>query len=365
VTAEQVDKVETATPPTQALAAGRSRFAGAGRATLELGLRIGGLFIAILIVGAIFTILQPAFLTEDVLVSLLRAMSSLAIMSLGLTLVIVVGEIDLSFGAAYGLVANVVAVLWILSGWSVYAAVAAALVVAVVLGLFNGLVVTRLRIPSFIVTLGSYNLLYGFSLLITRSTTLNPTYPPPGRHIQTGDLNFFTVLSKQLGDVQISAEVFWMIAIALIVGFLLHRSLFGFRLLAIGGNAEAARLARLPVRKYKVTAFVLCSVLAGIAGILDFAFIGSIQPDSGLANTFPVFAAVIIGGASLSGGQGTVVGTLGGALLLASLTTGLSLIASSPFAQQVFLGAVTIGAVLFDVYARRALDRRRGLMLRT
>ena len=111
----------------------------------------------------------------------------------------------------------------------------------------------------------------------------------------------------------------------------------------------AARLARLPVTKYKILAFMLCGTLAAIAGILDFSFIQTVQPNSGLSFTFPVFAAVIIGGASLAGGKGTVIGTMAGALLLAELQQGLALLSPGPHVQQLFLGAVTIGAVALDL----------------
>ena len=140
-----------------------------------------------------------------------------------------------------------------------------------------------------------------------------------------------------------------MLVLAVIVGWLLHRSLFGFRLIAIGGNPVAARLARLPVTRYKILAFMLCSMLAAIAGILDFSFIQTTQPNIGLSYTFPVFAAVIIGGASLAGGKGTMIGTIGGALLLAELQQGLALLSPGPHVQQLFLGFVTIGAVALDL----------------
>ena len=116
-------------------------------------------------------------------------------------------------------------------------------------GLFNGLLVTWLKIPSFIVTLGSYNLLYGISLWITRTSTFNPAYPPPGAEMPEAELDFFTGLTASFGSHPISLEVLWMIVLAIVVGLLLHRSLFGFRLMAIGGNPVAARLARLPVTK--------------------------------------------------------------------------------------------------------------------
>jgi ribose/xylose/arabinose/galactoside ABC-type transport system permease subunit len=317
--------------------AARPRLSSAGKATFDLGLRMGGLFLAIILVAVLMLIVKPNSFNIDVGVSVLRAMSSVAIMSLGLTLVVVVGEIDLSFGAMYGLGANALAVMWIVLGIPIYAALPLAIAVGAIVGLFNGALVTWLSIPSFIVTLGSYNLLYGVS---------------------PDELDFFTNLTASFGSHPISFEVVWMLGLAVLVGFLLHRTLFGFRLLAIGGNPVAARLARLPVTRYKIVAFMLCGMLAAIAGILDFSFIQTAQPNIGLSYTFPVFAAVIIGGASLSGGKGTIVGTIGGALLLAELQQGLALLTPGPHVQQLFLGFVTIGAVALDLVLTNIRKRR-------
>jgi ribose/xylose/arabinose/galactoside ABC-type transport system permease subunit len=336
----------------------RPSVSAAGQATFDLALRMGGLFLAIVLVAIIFLILKPNAFNVDVGISVLRAMSSVAVMSLGLTLVIVVGEIDLSFGAVYGLGANILAVLWILNGVPVYLALILAVGAGALVGLLNGGLVTWLKIPSFIVTLGSYNLLWGVSLWITHTSTFNPAYPPPGAEVPEAEFNFFTGLTASFGYHPISLEVLWMIALALVVGLLLHRSLFGFRLMAIGGNPAAARLARLPVIKYKILAFVISGVLASVAGILDFSFIQTVQPDSGLRFTFPVFAAVIIGGASLSGGKGTIIGTMGGALLLAELQQGLALLSPGPHVQQLFLGVVTIGAVALDLALTKLRARR-------
>ena len=275
-----------------------------GRATVAIAARIGGLFAAVVVVAIIFVLINPNFANPNLAVSVLRAMSSVAIMAIGLTLVIVVGEIDLSFGAMYGLAANSLAVLWVVQGVPVYLAIPLTLLIAAAVGLFNGFLVTTLKIPSFIVTLGSYNLLYGLSLWVSNSGTFNPNYPPSGTDLPSGQLDFFIGLTRSFGKYQLSIEVFWMLGVAVVIGFLLHRSLFGFRLMAIGGNPEAAKLARLPVRRYKILAFVFCSALAAIAGILDFSFIQTSQPDIGLSQTFPVFAAVIIGGASLQRRQG-------------------------------------------------------------
>jgi ribose/xylose/arabinose/galactoside ABC-type transport system permease subunit len=346
------------TTETSQAASSRPAMSAVGKATLDAALRVGGLFAAVIAVALVFIIINPNFANPNLAVSVLRGMSSVAIMAMGLTLVIVVGEIDLSFGAMYGLAANTLAVVWIVLGVSVYLAIPIAIGVGVLVGLFNGFLVTSFKIPSFIVTLGSYNLLYGLSLWISNTSTFNPNYPPPGAEMPQGELDFFIGLTQSIGQYRMSIEVFWMIGLAVVVGFLLHRSLFGFRLMAIGGNPEAAKLARLPVKRYKITAFILCSVLAAIAGVLDFSFIQTSQPDIGLSQTFPVFAAVIIGGASLSGGKGTVIGTLGGALLLAELQLGLALLSPGPHVQQIFLGAVTIGAVALDLFLTKLRKSR-------
>jgi ribose/xylose/arabinose/galactoside ABC-type transport system permease subunit len=331
-----------------------SRDAG-GKAPRSLAalVRAGGLIGAIVLVGLVFGTLTPAFLSLDIGISILRSMCSVAILGLGLTLVIVSGEIDLSVGAMYGLASNSLAVIWILGGVPVYLALPLALLIGAFVGFCNGALTTWCRIPSFIVTLGSYNLLYGLSLLITNATTYNPAYPPEGHAVPPGQIGFFTGLTRQVGAHQISMEIAWMIGAAAVVGYVLHGSLYGFRLFAIGGNAPAAKLAGLPVNGYKIIAFMASSTLASVAGILDFSFVQTTQPDIGLSQTFPVFAAVVIGGASLSGGRGTVIGTLGGAFLLAELQTGLAVLSPGPYAQQIFLGLVTIGAVALDILLSR------------
>ena len=344
---------------TASAAGQRTSVFSAGRATLNMVLRIGGLFAAIVVVALIFIAVNPNIANLNMGASVLRSMSSVAIMALGLTLVIVVGEIDLSFGATYGLAINALAVIWIVHGVHVFLAIPLAILIGAAVGLFNGILVTSFKIPSFIVTLGSYNLLYGVTLWVSNTGTFNPAYPPPGATVPKEELDFFVGLTQGLGSFQLSVEVLWMLGIAVVVALLLHRSLFGFRLMAIGGNPVAAHLARLPVRRYKVTAFVLCGVLASLAGILDFSFIQTSQPNTGLSQTFPVFAAVIIGGASLSGGKGTVIGTLGGALLLAELQLGLSILSPGAHVQQIFLGAVTIGAVALDLWLTK-LRKSRG-----
>jgi ribose/xylose/arabinose/galactoside ABC-type transport system permease subunit len=324
-----------------------------GRAR-EAGLRVGGIVIAIALVIIVFTLLSKpnTFFTVTNALGVMRSMSTIAIVALGLTLVIVVGEIDLSFGYMYGLASILIGVAWIIWGWPIWAAILVAFLAAGCLGVVNALLVTLVRIPSFIVTLGTGQLVFGTTLLVSNTATLNPSYPPPGKVVPPAEIAWFFGLSNQALPFGIPMQALWMVGVAIVIGFLLSRSLFGFRLKAIGGNPAAAELARLPITKYKFAAFMMCSGLAALAAMLDFAFIGSVQPNAGVSLTFPVFAAVIIGGASLAGGRGTAIGTLSGALLLALIANGLALLSAGSYLSNFVSGAVTIAAVVLDRFTQ-------------
>jgi ribose/xylose/arabinose/galactoside ABC-type transport system permease subunit len=322
-------------------------------------LRVGGVFITVVIVMAVFAVLSDGrSLIPANMLGMLRAMSTIAIMGLGLLVVIVVGEIDLSFANLYGLCASTMAVVWIGWEWPVWWAIAAAFGMAIFWGAFNAFFTTITKIPSFIATLGSATLIVGVTLFITNNKRYNYLFPDPGEAPDLGQVEIFRGLANQDLPERFPMQAAWMIGIAIIFWFIMNRSLFGFRLKAIGGNPAAAKLARLPVTRYKFAAFIICAMMACLAALLDFSFIGSTQPSAGQQLLFPTFAAVIIGGASLSGGRGSVAGTIAGALLLAVLANGVALLAAGSFAQQVLLGAVTIGAVLLD----RFTQRRRGLL---
>jgi len=340
-------------PPVQPPGAASAGDRWSGRA-VAAGIRIGGLVIAILIVIVVFTALSKpnTFLTFTNAVGILRSMSTIAMVALGLTLVIVVGEIDLSFGYVYGLASILIGVAWIIWGWPIYLAILLAFAAAIVVGSANAFLVTVLKIPSFIVTLGAGQLVFGTTLLVSNTATLNPAYPPVGKIVPKDQVDWFFGLSNQHLPFDIPMQAIWMTGVAIIIGFILSRSLFGFRLKAIGGNPAAAELARLPIVKYKFAAFIICSLLAALAAMLDFAFIGSVQPNAGVGLTFPIFAAVIIGGASLAGGRGTAIGTLSGALLLAIIANGLALLSAGSYLSNFVSGAVTIAAVVLDRFTQ-------------
>lgn len=335
----------------------RSPLADSVTRLLRSSVRVGGLLAAIVLIGVVFTILNSSFLTTTNLLELIRAMSSLAIVALGETLVIISNELDLSVGAVYGLAAMAMGTLWV-NGVPFYLALAAGLGVGCLVGAVNAFFTTVWKIPSFIVTLGTLNFVQGTTLLVSHAQAIDPAYVNPP--VNPRDLDVFRGLGATTLFGNIPIQVLWLIGLALVMAGLLHRSLFGFRLVAIGGNAEAARLAKLAVTKYKWIVFIIGGFLAALAGILDFSFLGSTDPSAGTALTFPVFAAVIIGGASLTGGRGTVIGTLSGALLLEELTNGLSILGVGSFAQLMFVGVVTIGAVAMDRWTSRVGGASQG-----
>lgn len=309
--------------------------------------RSNGVFIATIVVLIIFSIMNRYFFTVTNIFGLLRVMSSLAIISLGQLLVIVSGEIDLSVGSIYGLVAMLMGILWA-NGINLFLALPIALLTGAVIGIINAWLVTKLFIPSFVVTLGMMNLLFGITLMISKSSSISPGYLFSLGEGHEMELSLF----KGFGGYNIGGvlpmQIIWMIGIALIIWFLYNKSIFGFRLRAIGGNTEAAKFMHLPVVKYKYLAFMICGLLAGLGGILDFSFVGTADPGGGSTITFSQFAAVIIGGASLSGGRGNILGTLVAAFLLTVLSNGLVLLNVGAFAQLIFIGFITIGAVALD-----------------
>ena len=315
--------------------------------------RIGGVTLAVLLVGAYFSVRTHGnMLVTENLLTILRGLSSIAIMGFGLTLVIIAAEIDLSFAFVYGLATNIVAVLWVTHDVSVYLSILIAFLAAIAVGVFNAFFTVIVKIPSFIATLGSGTLVFGLTLYIGQTQNIAYQFPPPGHAVPPG-VDFF----KNLGNASLPGKIpeqgLWAVALLVVFAFLLSRTLFGFRLKAIGGSRAAAQIVRLPIKRYVFIAFIVCACTACLAGLLDFSFVGTASPNDGQTDLFPVFAAVIIGGASLSGGKGTAIGTMTGALLLAVLANGVALIAAGPFAQQLLLGTVTVGAVVIDRFTSR------------
>ncbi len=307
--------------------------------------RILGLLSAIVVIGVIFSANNPSFISTRNILGMVRSMSSMGLMALGLTLVIIVGELDLSIGSIYGFAAMLTGTIWV-DGVHIVPALLVGIAAGLVIGFLNAALSNWVGIPSFIVTLGMMTVVYGLSLLISGAEGINPKYADPPA--DPGQLSVFRALGETRLGWNIPIQVIWLIGAAIVFWVLLHRTLFGFRLAAMGSNPVAARAARLPVTRYKFIVFTLGGGMAALAGMLDFSFLGATDPSSGQSLLFPVFAAVIVGGATLTGGKATIVGTVVGALLLAVLNNGLSIIGVGAFAKEIFIGGATIAAVALD-----------------
>jgi ribose transport system permease protein len=285
--------------------------------------------------SAIIAWLSPYFLTLENLLAIGLQMSVVAIMALGQVIIIIAGGIDLSIGSVLGL-AGVVACMALRAGQPFVVAVLAALLAGILFGLLNGFFVTRGKLPPFIATLGTMGIARGIALIITDGV---PIFGLPASFAALGGGRLLQLVPM---PVVITAVA------AVFTHFMLAHTLLGRHAYAIGGNSEAARLAGVPVARVKLILYAFCGTTCGLAGLILSSRLNSGQPTAGTGYELDVIAACVIGGASLSGGEGTIGGALIGALIMGVLRNGCNLLDISAFWQQVAIGAIIIAAVFID-----------------
>ena len=307
-----------------------------------------GVIIALAALIIFFWLTSDVFMTSKNWLNILRQISLLGIMSVGMTKVIVSGEFDLSVGSTFGMAAMLTGT-FMSSGMSVWASIAIGLCTGFAIGMANGVLVTYARIPSFIVTLGMLNVARGIALVVTGGLvvvldeTTVPDYGSLEKFFQYGG-------GGKAGSVPIMIFYFVIVAIAGYV--VLHKTMIGFRMKAVGGNANAARVVGINVNMVKITAFCILGVLAALAGIVNLAFITNAQGTTGQGMELNVIAATVIGGTSIAGGKGSILGTVIGVLIMGVLNNGLILIGVSSFVQTICIGGVIVGAVAIDVWTK-------------
>ena len=310
-----------------------------------LAIREAGVLLALLLMGAFLTLTTETFLTSRNLLNIGRQVSVLGIMALGMTYLLITAEIDLSIGSVFAM-SSIVTGQLLLQSWGLLPAIGAGLVVGTLLGLANGLLSTYGRLPSFIATLGTLSAVRGFALIITdgQPVTVNARHGGIPEVID----QFYYLGQGRLFD-QIPMQLVFFILVIVITWIVLSRTTFGFRLYAVGGNPKAARVSGIRVSMVKIWAFVIMGFLSGMAGILSLAFLPSAQAGrTGVGVELDVIAAAVVGGAALSGGEGTVPGTVLGVLIIGVLKNGLILLGISPFWQEAIIGIVIIIAVGID-----------------
>jgi ribose transport system permease protein len=301
--------------------------------------------IALALMVLVMSLLKDSFLTPENGWNILRQISVNLCLSIGMTLVIVAGGIDLSVGAILALAGAVaasllrdglvIAPLQVKLEFTVFGAILAGLAVGGAAGWFNGLAITRFKLPPFVATLGMFSIARGLTMLWTKG------FPVTGLGASFGHIGTGTFLRVPM-PVWISGV---LVALFYVIT---KKTRFGRYIYAVGGNERAARVTGLPVSRIKVGVYTLCGVLAGAAGLIVTARLDCAEPNAGLGNELDSIAAVVIGGTSLSGGRGSVIGTVLGCLIIGVVNNGLFLLDVSPFWQQVVKGFVILAAVAID-----------------
>jgi ribose transport system permease protein len=305
-------------------------------------------FGALLVLIIVFSVLSPNFLKFENVMGILLATSVNGILALGVTFVIITGGIDLSIGTVMTLAAVITGVLITNLGAPVLVGILGGVVTGGVAGLVNGVLISRFRIPSFIVTLGMLNVAKGLALVISGLTPIYFNSTPEFNRGAMGSL-----IGSVAPGLTIPNVVLVLFGAAIIASLVLSRTILGRYTFALGSNEEATRLSGVNVGAWKTAVYVVCGLFAGLAGVVLAARLNSAQPSLGQGYELDAIAAAVIGGTSLSGGEGTILGTVIGAFIISTLTNGLRILNVPQEWQTVVTGGIVILAVYLDVIRRR------------
>jgi ribose transport system permease protein len=300
-----------------------------------------GVLIPLLGFILLFYLINPIFLKPDNIAAMVRAMSFIGVIAMGQTFLMISGAFDLSVGNVAGLGAVVCSALMVREHWSISAAVLGTLAVGAGVGLVNSFVVLKLGVPAFIATLGMYNIARGISYLISKGYTI---YPLPDAVNKFGTAE----------PLNTSWSFIIFVIMAIIFAFVLGKTSYGRKLYAVGGNPEVARLAGISPAKIQLSGFVLTGMCATLSGMLLMARIVTGTPTIGLGWELNVIAGVVIGGVSLFGGAGSIIGAVIGLLIMSVVNNGLVVIKLDPYWQTAAIGVIMIVAVAIDILRRRS-----------
>ncbi len=302
-------------------------------------------FGAVVVLFAVFSITAKNFFTMRSILSLALQTSTTTLMGIGVTFTIITAGIDLSIGSVIALTGTV-AVMASIAGVPIWASMLIGLLVGVACGLVNGLLITRMKLPPFIATLGMMDVVRGVALTITNANAK----PAPESFGALGNNTVFGIGPQFPG---IPYPVLIMIVVALVCHFILKKTRIGRYTYAVGSNEEAARLSGIKVGQVKIVNYIFCALLAGLVGIILASRMVTSQPNSAVGYELNAIAAAIIGGTSFMGGVGTVGGTVIGSFIIGILTVGLTMQGANYFMQQIVIGLVVIFAVYFDQIRRK------------
>lgn len=304
----------------------------------SFSVRDAGTLIGLVLIMVVFAVLVPGFISERNLINILQQSSINACLALGMTLVIISGGIDLSVGPTAAIAAVISASLMV-AGYPVPLAIAAGLAIGVVCGLVNGTLVAFVGLQPFIVTLGTLSTYRAVALIYTGG---NPVLGLPQE--------FRSIFNGSLAGIPNSVVI--VAVVSLLAWVLLKKTPIGEYLLAVGGNEEASYVAGVPIALTKVTAYVISGTLAALASLILIGRLGAAEPILGNLWELDAIAAAAIGGASLMGGKGSVIGTILGAVILGSMRNGLTLMNVQAFYQLLATGLIILVAMMIDRLTR-------------
>ena len=308
--------------------------------------RESGVFVALVILIIIMSFASPYFLKSENIFNVMRGMSTIGIMAIGMTMVIVSGGIDLSVGSVAAVSAMVTARQMTYMGWSPWIAFAAGLIVGLLCGGVNGLVITRLKVPPFIATLGMYSIARGLAFAASWGLQGSVASNIPMRNPQVNFLG-----AGYIGIVPF--PVIEMIILVIIFTLFLSQTVLGRQIYALGSNEQAARLSGVHINRVRMFVYTITGGFAALAGIMSAGLLSTAATNLGTGAELDVIAAAVIGGASLAGGEGTILGAIIGAAIMAVIRNAFVLLKMPIYMQNITIGVVIILAVVLDQLRKR------------
>ncbi len=305
-------------------------------------------FAALIVLFVVFSLASPNFLQFSNIVGILLATAVNGVLALGVTFVIITGGIDLSIGTVMTFAAVMTGL--VITNWQlpVPLGVLAGLTGGALAGLVNGLIIAKLKIPPFIATLGMLNVAKGLALVLSNLKPIYFTDAPIFNTIAMGSL-----LGAIVPGFTIPNAVLILFVAAIIASLILNKTILGRYAFALGSNEEAARLSGVNVNSWKIAVYTLTGLFSGLAGVMIASRLNSAQPALGQGYELDAIAAAVIGGTSLSGGEGSILGTIIGAFIISTLTNGLRILSVPQEWQTVVTGGIVIVAVYLDIVRRR------------
>jgi simple sugar transport system permease protein len=305
-----------------------------------------GPLILLIVEIVVFASMSSTFLSTGNISNLLAFTPELGIIAIGMTLLMTSGEFDLSVGSVFGFAPVVMWTLYNVNGLPLEVGFLVAMAAAIFIGLANGWFVTILRIPSFLVTLGMLLVVRGSALYITDGF-------PQGRWQADSPLMGILAGQFSVGDLRLYTTFLWFIGFAIVLGYLLTQTRVGNWIQSSGGNPNAARARGVRVTRTKIGLFILTSVLAAFAGIASSIRVSTANPNSGTGYELEVIAMVVIGGTALTGGRGTIIGTVLGVLILRLMRNGIVMVGVPGLAYNIFIGAIILGMMSLHSWLER------------